>query len=98
MKLYNTLSRKLENFKPLNDEKVSLYTCGLTVYSQPHIGNWVAYVYWDILVRTLKASGYDVTRVQNITDVGHLTSDEDAGEDKMLKGALAEGLTAWQVA
>jgi cysteinyl-tRNA synthetase len=98
MKLYNTLTRRVENFVPLHDNLVKLYTCGLTVYSQPHIGNWVAYIYWDVLVRTLKASGYDVERVQNITDVGHLTSDEDAGEDKMLKGALKEGLTAWQVA
>lgn len=98
MKLYNTLTRQIEDFKPLNDGKVKLYACGLTVYSQPHVGNWVAYIYWDILVRTLRASGYDVDHVQNITDVGHLTSDEDAGEDKMLKGALAEGLTAWQVA
>lgn len=98
MKLYNTLTRNAEEFKPREDKKVKLYTCGLTVYSQPHIGNWVAYIYWDILVRALKASGYDVERVQNITDVGHLTSDEDAGEDKMLKGALKEGITAWQVA
>ncbi|MCA9346171.1 cysteine--tRNA ligase [Candidatus Saccharibacteria bacterium] len=98
MKLYNTLSRKVEEIKPLEDNKISLYTCGLTVYSQPHIGNWVAYIYWDILVRTLKANGFDVTRVQNITDVGHLTSDEDAGEDKMEKGARTEGLTAWDVA
>ena len=98
MKLYNTLTRNLDDVNPLRDKHISLYTCGLTVYSQPHIGNWVAYIYWDILVRTLKASGYNVTRVQNITDVGHLTSDEDAGEDKMLKGALKEGLTAWEVA
>lgn len=98
LKLHNTLTRKLDELRPLKDHKVSLYTCGLTVYSQPHIGNWVSYIYWDILVRTLRASGYDVTRVQNITDVGHLTSDEDAGEDKMLKGALREGLTAWEVA
>lgn len=98
MKLYNTLSRTTEEVQPLEDNKIKLYTCGLTVYSQPHIGNWVAYIYWDVLVRTLKAAGFDVTRVQNITDVGHLTSDEDAGEDKMLKGALKEGLTAWQVA
>lgn len=98
MKLYNTLSRKVEDFKPLDDKKVKLYTCGLTVYSQPHIGNWVSYIYWDILVRTLRASGYAVEHVQNITDVGHLTSDEDAGEDKMLKGALKEGKTAWEIA
>lgn len=98
VKLYNTLTRESDELQPLDDNKVSIYTCGLTVYSQPHIGNWVAYIYWDILVRTLRADGYDVTRVQNITDVGHLTSDEDAGEDKMLKGALREGLTAWKVA
>lgn len=98
MKLYNTLTRSVDNFKPLSDKQVKLYACGLTVYSQPHIGNWVAYIYWDVLVRALKAEGCDVTHVQNITDVGHLTSDEDAGEDKMLKGALKEGLTAWQVA
>lgn len=96
--LYNTLSRNADDLIPLHDNTVSLYTCGLTVYSQPHIGNWVSYIYWDVLVRMLRASDYDVTRVQNITDVGHLTSDEDAGEDKMLKGALKEGLTAWQVA
>jgi cysteinyl-tRNA synthetase len=98
VKLNNTLTRNIDDLQPLDGNKVSLYTCGLTVYSQPHIGNWVSYIYWDILVRTLRASGYDVTRVQNITDVGHLTSDEDAGEDKMLKGAIREGLTAWQVA
>ena len=98
MKLYNTLTRKVDDFTPLEDGKVKLYTCGLTVYSQPHIGNWVAYIYWDILVRTLRASGYDVERVQNITDVGHLTDDGDAGEDKMQKGALREGKTAWDVA
>jgi cysteinyl-tRNA synthetase len=98
MKLHNTLSRETEEFEPLEKGKVKLYTCGLTVYSQPHIGNWVAYIYWDILVRVLKANGYDVDRVQNITDVGHLTSDEDAGEDKMLVSSLKEGKTAWQVA
>lgn len=98
MKLHNTLTRKVEAFKPLEDKITRIYTCGLTVYSQPHIGNWVAYIYWDILVRALKAEGYTVERVQNITDVGHLTSDEDAGEDKMLKGALKEGKTAWEVA
>jgi cysteinyl-tRNA synthetase len=98
MRLYNTLSREVEEFKPLDGNRVGLYTCGLTVYSQPHIGNWVAYIYWDVLQRTLIANNFDVTRVQNITDVGHLTSDEDAGEDKMLKGALREGKSAWEVA
>lgn len=98
MKLHNTLSRDVEEIKPLNGNKVGLYACGLTVYSQPHIGNWVAYIYWDTLVRALRAEGFEVTHIQNITDVGHLTSDEDAGEDKMLKGALKEGKTAWEVA
>lgn len=98
MKLHNTLTRKVEEIKPLTEGEISLYTCGLTVYSQPHIGNWVVFIYWDILQRTLQDEGYRVKRVQNITDVGHLTSDEDAGEDKMLASALKEGSTAWQVA
>ena len=98
MKLHNTLGNKLETLQPLDGNTVKLYSCGLTVYSQPHIGNWVAYIYWDLLQRTLVASGYDVIRVQNITDVGHLTDDGDVGEDKMQKGALKEGKTAWDVA
>lgn len=98
MKLHNTLTNTLEPVLPLANNSVTIYTCGLTVYSQPHIGNWVAYLYWDLLVRALRASGLDVTRVQNITDVGHLTDDGDAGEDKMQKGALREGKTAWDIA
>lgn len=98
LKLYNTLTRSLDEFVPTTPGKVTLYACGPTVYSEPHIGNWVAYIRWDILVRTLRASGYDVTRVMNITDVGHLTSDADEGEDKMEKGARREGVTAWEVA
>lgn len=98
MKLYNTLTRQIDELQPLRDKKVLVYTCGLTVYSQPHIGNWVAYIYWDILIRILKEQGYNVTRVQNITDVGHLVSDEDDGEDKMQKGAKREGVTAWDIA
>ena len=70
----------------------------MTVYSQPHIGNWVGYVYWDILIRLLRYEGLNVVRTQNITDVGHLTSDDDSGEDKMEKGAKTEGKTAWNVA
>ena len=97
MKLYNTLTRKKDTFKPLGDT-VKIYTCGLTVYSQPHIGNWTGYIYWDILIRLLRYEGYAVERTQNITDVGHLTSDDDAGEDKMEKGARVEGKTAWDVA
>lgn len=98
MKLYNTLSRKTEILKPLNDPTVTLYTCGLTVYDYAHIGNWFAYLRWDILVRTLKESGYQPLWVMNITDVGHLVSDADEGEDKLEKGARREGKTAWDVA
>lgn len=98
MKFYNTLTRQKDELKPLEDGQVKLYTCGLTVYSQPHIGNWVAYIYWDTLVRILRSQGLEVIHTQNITDVGHLTSDDDSGEDKMEKGARAEGKTAWDVA
>lgn len=98
MKLYNTLSRKLETFKPFNAEMVKIYTCGPTVYSQPHVGNFASYVYWDLLVRTLLANGYGVKRVLNLTDVGHLTSDADDGEDKMEKGARQSGESVWAVA
>ena len=98
MKLYNTMSRTVETIQPLEAGKLRMYTCGLTVYSQPQIGNWVAYIYSDVLTRVLIANGYEITRIQNITDVGHLVSDDDSGEDKMEKGARAEGLTAWDVA
>lgn len=97
LKLYNTASSKLEEFKPL-DEVVKIYTCGPTVYSEAHIGNLTAYIYWDLLIRTLRADGYKVKRVLNLTDVGHLTSDADSGEDKLEKGAAREGLTVWEVA
>lgn len=98
MKLYNTLTRQKDQLKPLEDKTVKIYTCGLTVYSQPHIGNWVGYIYWDVLIRLLRHQDFEVIRTQNITDVGHLTSDDDAGEDKMEKGARHEGKTAWDVA
>ena len=98
MKLYNTLTRKIENFEPQDAERVKVYTCGPTVYSFAHIGNFTCYVYWDLLVRTLELQGYKVDRVLNITDVGHLTSDADEGEDKMEKGARREGKTVWEVA
>ena len=97
-KLYNTLSRKVETFTPFNAGEVKIYTCGPTVYSQPHIGNFAAYIYWDLLIRTLKAQGYGVKRVLNLTDVGHLTSDADDGEDKLEKGARLTGKTVWEVA
>lgn len=96
--LYNTLTRKVEKFTPLNSEKVKIYTCGPTVYSTPHIGNFAAYIYWDLLVRTLKINGYAPYRVLNLTDVGHLTSDGDEGEDKLEKGARQSGKTVWEVA
>ncbi|QQS18267.1 cysteine--tRNA ligase [Candidatus Saccharibacteria bacterium] len=98
MKLYNTLTRQVDELRPLQNGTVKLYTCGLTVYSQPHIGNWLGYIYWDVLVRALRTEGFTVERTQNITDVGHLTSDDDNGEDKMEKGARHEGSTAWDVA
>lgn len=98
LKLHNTLTRKTENFTPISSEKVTLYTCGPTVYDRLTVGNWAAYLYWDTLVRTLIANGYTVERVMNITDVGHLVSDEDEGEDKLEKGARREGKTAWEVA
>ena len=98
LKFYNTPNRELEEFHPVNPKNVKIYTCGPTVYASPHIGNWVAFIYWDILVRTLRLNGYNVTRTMNITDVGHLVSDEDDGEDKLEKGARREGKTAWEVA
>jgi cysteinyl-tRNA synthetase len=98
LKLHNTLTRQTEVFTPIEENKVHLYTCGPTVYDFLHVGNWSAYIYWDMLVRTLIADGYDIERVMNITDVGHLVSDEDEGEDKMEKGARREGKTAWEVA
>lgn len=98
MKLFNTLTRKEDNFSPFNPKEVKIYTCGPTVYSQPHIGNFAAYIYWDLLVRALLMNGYGVKRVLNFTDVGHLTSDADEGEDKLEKGARQSGETVWQVA
>ena len=97
MKLYNTATRKLEEFKPLGDV-VKIYTCGPTVYNYAHIGNFASYIYWDLLVRDLKMHGFNVKRVLNLTDVGHLTSDGDEGEDKLEKGARREGKSAFEVA
>lgn len=98
LKLHNTLTGELDEFTPISDNKVTLYTCGPTVYDYPHIGNWTSFLYWDILVRILIANGYTVERVMNITDVGHLVSDADEGEDKLEKGAERENKTAWEVA
>ena len=96
--LYNTLSRSKEEFKPLKRGKVSLYTCGPTVYNFAHIGNLRTYVFEDVLRRTLEFNGYKVKQVMNITDVGHLTSDADTGEDKLEKGAAREGKSVWEIA
>lgn len=93
LKLYNTLTRKLEDFVPLNKGKATFYHCGPTVYWTQHIGNLRGMTMGDLLVRTLRRFGYTVTHVRNYTDVGHLTSDADTGEDKMEKGAKREGLT-----
>ena len=98
MRLYNTLSRSLEEFVPSDKNRVKIYSCGPTVYSHAHIGNFTAYVYWDMLIRALRLQGWTVDRVLNITDVGHLTSDGDEGEDKLEKGARREGKTVWEIA
>lgn len=91
MKLYNTLSHNKEELKPIHDDWVGLYTCGPTVYNFAHIGNLRTYIFEDILQRTLEHNGYIVRRVMNITDVGHLTGDSDAGEEKMEKAVKTEG-------
>ena len=98
MKVYNTLSRKLEEFKPISENKIRFYNCGPTVYWVQHIGNIRAMVWADMIRRSLIYLGYQITFVRNYTDVGHLTSDEDIGEDKMEKGAKREGLTPQQIA
>lgn len=98
LKLYNTLSRRIEEFHPVDPQKVKIYTCGPTVYSSPHIGNFAAYVYWDLLLRVLRANGFMPYRVLNLTDVGHLSSDADDGEDKLEKGARKTGKSVWEVA
>lgn len=98
MQLYNTASRKKEEFIPRFEGKVSMYTCGPTVYHYAHIGNLRSYIMEDVLEKYLRFVGYDVKRVMNITDVGHLTSDGDTGDDKMLKGAKREHKTVMEIA
>ena len=98
MKIYNTLTKKVEEFKPNVPGKVGMYTCGPTVYHFAHIGNLRSYLMEDVLEKLLRYSGYDVKRVMNITDVGHLSSDADTGEDKMLKGAKREHKTVMEIA
>jgi len=98
VEFYNTLTRKKQIFQPIKKGEVGIYSCGPTVYWNQHIGHMYAYSQWDVLVRFLRWERYKVKWVMNITDVGHLTSDEDTGEDKMEKGAKREGLTVWQIA
>ncbi len=98
LKLYNTLSRRKEEFLPIQAGNVGLYTCGPTVYNFAHIGNLRTFVFEDVLARVLKRVGYDVNHVMNITDVGHLVSDADTGEDKMELSARREGRSAWDIA
>ncbi len=102
LRLFNTLHRKIEDFRPLHPPKVGMYTCGPTVYDFAHIGNFRTYTTSDLLYRTLVFNGFDVTHVMNITDVGHLTGDNlgdaDTGEDRMEKSSKKEGKSAWDIA
>jgi len=98
LRLYDTYSRSLREFEPLKPEEVGMYTCGPTVYDYAHIGNLRTYIFEDLLRRVLVLNGYNVQHVMNITDVGHLTSDADEGEDRMEKGSRRTGMTAWEIA
>ncbi len=98
LKIYNTLTREKEEFKPINDKEVGLYTCGPTVYNYAHIGNLRTYIFEDILKRVLLYNDYNVKHVMNITDVGHLTGDRDMGEDKIEKESAKENKSAYEIA
>lgn len=98
MKIYNTITRQKEEFVSLVPGQVKMYSCGPTVYNYAHIGNLRTYIFMDILRKTLKYNGYELRSVMNITDVGHLVSDEDEGEDKMIKGAREQQKTPWEIA
>jgi cysteinyl-tRNA synthetase len=98
MKLYNTLSRQVEEFVPLEPPLVKLYACGITAYDYTHLGHLRKYTMDDVLVRALHHAGFEVKFVRNVTDVGHLTSDADTGEDKLEKGAKKYGSTVWEIA
>jgi cysteinyl-tRNA synthetase len=98
LKLFDTYTRSLRKFEPLHPPEVGLYTCGPTVYDYAHIGNLRTYIFEDILRRVLELNGYTIKHVMNITDVGHLVSDADTGEDKMEKGSRRTGKTAWEIA
>lgn len=98
VRLYNTLTRQKEEFKPVHEGKVGMYSCGPTVYWFAHIGNMRSFLFADVLRRTLELNGYEVRQIMNITDVGHLTGDTDDGEDKMVVAMKREGKTAWEIA
>lgn len=98
LRLFNSLTRQVEDFQPIHDNAARVYTCGPTVYNYPHIGNMRAYIFADTLGRVLRFKGYGLTHVINITDVGHLTDDADAGEDKMEKMAAAQSRSIWDIA
>src|SRR4030042_3957506 len=102
MRLFSSLTRKVEEFTPINPPRVGMYTCGPTVYAYVTIGNWRTYMFADLLLRTLKYLGFEADYVMNITDVGHLTGDNlgdaDLGDDRLEKAAAKEGKTAWDIA
>ncbi len=98
LKIYNTLTRSKETVKPISGDTIRIYSCGLTVYDFAHIGNLRKYIFDDVLIRTLRYLGYKVKHVMNVTDVGHLTSDRDEGEDKIEKGAKREKKSAYDIA
>lgn len=98
LKFYDTYTRSVRDFEPLHPPEVGLYTCGPTVYDYAHIGNLRTYIFEDVLKRALTFSGYTIKHVMNITDVGHLVSDADTGEDRMEKGSRRTGMTAWEIA
>lgn len=98
LRLFNTMTRNKEPFEPLHGNEVRMYTCGPTVYDYAHIGNLRAFLSWDLLKRVLQANGFSVKHAMNYTDVGHLVSDDDTGEDKMEKGAEREKKSAWEIA
>src|ERR1700680_5073230 len=96
--LYDNYTRSIRRFEPLNDRAVGMYACGPTVYDYQHIGNYRTFLFEDLLRRVLEWNGFRVKHVMNITDVGHLVSDADTGEDKMEKGARRTGKSAWEIA
>jgi len=98
IQLYNTLNRELETFYPIVENEAKIYTCGPTVYNYAHIGNLRTYIFEDILRRIMEYAGYQITHVMNVTDVGHLTGDDDDGEDKMLKSSRETGRSVWDIA